>query len=89
MRPLDALVAQIDPAPDIMEQMHRQGLAFAVLLNFERPELSTMLAEGGDGDADSWAEARIAQLFEPRIPLTRKCRRDNARALANMTSSGT
>lgn len=68
MRPFDALFAQIDPAPDIMEQMHRQGLAFAVLLNFERPELATMLAEGGDWDADRWAEARVAQVFGPRIP---------------------
>jgi len=68
MRPFDALLAQLDPAPDVMEQMHRQGLAFAVLLNFRRPELATMLAEGGGWDADRWAEVRIAQTFGPRIP---------------------
>jgi len=68
MRAYDALMAKLDPAPDLMEQMHRQGLAFAALLNFERPDLRTMLDEGGDWDADRWVEARLARSFGPRIP---------------------
>jgi hypothetical protein len=68
MRAYDALLAQLDPAPDLMDQMYRQGLAFAALLNFERPDLDAMLADGGDWDADRWTEVRIARSFGPRIP---------------------
>ncbi len=68
MRAVDSLLAKVDPAPDLMEQAHRQGLAFLALLNFERPSLAAMLEEGPNWDADRWVEARIAQAFGARIP---------------------
>ena len=68
LRAFDGLFAKIDPAPDLTDQMHRQGLAFAALLNFEKPDLDTMLRRGGAWTADEWTDARIAQSFGPRIP---------------------
>jgi len=68
LRIFDGLLAKIDPAPDLTDQMHRQGLAFAALLNFVRPDLQTMLEQGGAWTADQWTDARIAQAFGPRIP---------------------
>lgn len=64
----DALLATFDPAPDLVEQSYAQKLAFVALLNLERSTLDRMLADGGDWDADRWAEARIAGSFGPRIP---------------------
>ena len=65
---IDAMLATFDPAPDFAEQCYAQRLAFVALLNFDKPTLEKMLAEGGDWDADRWTEARIAMAFSPRIP---------------------
>ncbi len=64
----DALLATFDPAPDLVEQFYAQKLAFVTLLNLRRSTLQEMLEEGGDWDADRWAEARVAGSFGPRIP---------------------
>ncbi len=64
----DDLLATFDPAPDLSEQYFAQKLAFMAMLNFERPDLDTMLSEGHDWDADEWAAVRIAKAFGPRIP---------------------
>jgi len=64
----DDLAALFDPAPDLVEQWYAQKLAFVALLNFDRPDLATMLAEGGAWPSARWAEARIALAFGPRIP---------------------
>ena len=45
---LDALLATFAPAPDLSDQFYRQKLAFIALLNFPRPDLATMLADGDD-----------------------------------------
>lgn len=65
---LDDLAALFDPAPDLAEQWYAQKLAFVALLNFDRPDLPAMLAEGGGWTPARWAEARIGQAFGPRIP---------------------
>lgn len=64
----DDLAATFDPAPDLSEEWYRQRLAFVALLNFDRPDLKTMLAEGDGWGADEWAAARIGQAFGPRLP---------------------
>lgn len=64
----DALLATFNPAPDLTDQLYRQGIAFLALLNFERPDLATMLAEGADWSLDRWAETRITRRFGPRVP---------------------
>ncbi len=65
---VDDLLATFDPAPDLAEQSYRQKIAFIALLNFPRPRLAGMLAEGGNWKSEEWAAARIAQAFGPRIP---------------------
>ncbi|MDP6601111.1 MAG: hypothetical protein QGH76_02310 [Phycisphaerales bacterium] len=65
---VDDLMAKFDPCPDLSDQLYRQQLAFVALLNFDRPDLDTMIAEGGDWSADRWAEVRAARAFGPRIP---------------------
>lgn len=65
---LDDLMATFDPAPDLSDQLYRQQLAFVALLNFPRPDLATMIAEGTDWSMDEWAAVRIGKAFGPRIP---------------------
>ncbi|MSR19218.1 MAG: hypothetical protein EXS00_08700 [Phycisphaerales bacterium] len=67
---VDDLLATFDPAPDFSEQVYRQRLAFIGLLNFHRPDLSTMLSSGASWSIDEWAQARIAQAFSARIPVS-------------------
>ncbi|NBP52587.1 MAG: hypothetical protein EBU70_15645, partial [Actinobacteria bacterium] len=66
---VDEILAQFDPAPDLSEQVYRQKLAHLALLNFPRPTLERMLAEGPGWDLDAWAAARVALNFGPRIPV--------------------
>jgi len=68
MPKVDAMLATFDPAPDLAEQCYAQKLAFVALLNFEKPTLDRMLAEGRAWSPDRWAEARVAGSFSPRIP---------------------
>lgn len=65
---VDDTLATFDPAPDLSDQLYRQRLAFIGLLNFDRPDLARMLAEGARWTDDQWAAARICQQFGPRIP---------------------
>ena len=65
---IDDLAATFDPAPDLAEQWYAQKLGFVALLNFARPSLAEMLAEGPDWDDAAWAAARVAQRFGPRVP---------------------
>ncbi len=64
----DDVLATFDPAPDLSEQYFAQRLAFIAILNFDRPDLATMLRDGDQWDADTWASVRIAKWFGPRIP---------------------
>ena len=64
----DETVAAFDPAPDLSDQLYKQKIAFIALLNFDRPDLKRMLAEGDGWSIDEWAAARTAQRFGPRIP---------------------
>lgn len=65
---VDDVLATFDPAPDLSDQMYRQKIAFIALLNFDRPDLAAMLANGESWTVDEWSAARIAQQFGPRIP---------------------
>ena len=65
---VDDILAQFDPAPDLSEQLYRQKVAHLALLNFPKPTLERMLAEGPAWSDADWAAARVAQNFGPRIP---------------------
>ena len=68
MPSVDNAMAMFDPCPDLSDQFYKQKIAFIALLNFERPDLATMLKEGSEWSTDKWAEARIGRAFGPRIP---------------------
>ena len=66
---VDDILAQFDPSPDLSEQLYKQKIAHLCLLNFARPTLATMLADGPAWDDAGWAAARVALNFGPRIPV--------------------
>ncbi|MEI7879167.1 MAG: hypothetical protein WCI96_14775, partial [Planctomycetota bacterium] len=66
---VDDILAQFDPSPDLSEQMYKQKVAHLCLLNFARPTLAIMLADGPAWNDAGWAAARVAQNFGPRIPV--------------------
>ncbi|MFK7959542.1 MAG: hypothetical protein AB8G96_03380 [Phycisphaerales bacterium] len=65
---VDDVLATFDPAPDLSDQLYRQRIAFAALLNLDRPGPDVLLQPDLDWSADRWAEVRIARSFGPRIP---------------------
>ena len=65
---VDDLLATFDPTPDLSDQYWRQKLAFVARLNLDRPDLDTMLRDGGNWSSDEWATVRVSQAFGPRIP---------------------
>ena len=78
MPAVDNIMAMFDPCPDLSNQFYKQKIAFIALLNFDRPDLATMLEQGSEWSTDTWAEARIGRAFGPRIPAEVN---DRARAL--------
>ncbi|MCF7805036.1 MAG: hypothetical protein K9N46_06650 [Candidatus Marinimicrobia bacterium] len=68
MLPVDNLIANLSPASHLEEDLYASKIAFAVLLNFDRPTLEEMLEQGPDWTRRQWAEARLAQNFEERVP---------------------
>ncbi len=68
MPEVDNLMAMFDPCPDLSDQFYKQKIAFVALLNFDRPSLASMLAEGESWSTDQWAEVRAGWAFGPRVP---------------------
>ncbi len=68
LHPYDSLFARLDPASDYIEQMHKQRLAFAILLNFEPPGPSLIASETSGWSSSRWAALRVAGAIGPRIP---------------------
>lgn len=68
MPQIDNLMAMFDPCPDLSDQFYKQKIAFIALLNFDRPDLATMLEQGDTWSNDKWAEVRAGWAFGPRIP---------------------
>jgi hypothetical protein len=68
MPKVDNLMAMFDPCPDLSDQFYKQKIAFIALLNFDRPDLATMLIDGSTWSTDQWAEVRAGKAFGPRVP---------------------
>ncbi|MEE2912794.1 MAG: hypothetical protein VX436_03220 [Planctomycetota bacterium] len=68
MPKVDNLMAMFDPCPDLSDQFYKQKIAFIALLNFDKPDLATMLRDGEGWSTDQWAEIRAGKAFGPRIP---------------------
>ena len=68
MMPFDEVFAGYDPSAHVLDDFFDNKLAFIVLLNFPLTTLQQRLTEGPNWSRRQWAEVRLAQLFDKRIP---------------------
>jgi hypothetical protein len=66
--PFDEMFAGWDPSAHVMDDFFSNKLAFVVLLNFPLTTLEQRLTQGDEWTRRQWAEARLAQRFDKRIP---------------------
>ncbi len=65
---LDRRFASWNPASHASDDMFANKLAFVALLNFPLTTLDERMAKGLDWSRRQWAEARLAQGFQTRVP---------------------
>ncbi len=66
--PFDETFAAYDPSAHIGDDFFQNKLAFTVLLNFPLTTLQERLTQGETWSRRQWAEVRLAQRFESRVP---------------------
>ena len=68
MQPVDTLFANVDLFAHIQEDFFQTKLAFVVLLNFPLVSMEDKNTNGNDWARAHWADIRLAEQFEERIP---------------------
>jgi hypothetical protein len=66
--PFDETLAGYDPSAHLLDDFFGNKLAFTVLLNFPVTTLAQRLSEGESWSRRQWAEARLAERFDKRVP---------------------
>jgi hypothetical protein len=66
----DRLLAELDLAAHVDEDLFRTRVAFLALLNFPVHTLAERLAEGAAWDRETWARSRLMDRFAARVPAT-------------------
>lgn len=66
--PFDEIVGGYDPEAHVLDDFFNNKLAFIVLLNFPMTTLDQRLHDGPSWNRRQWAEVRLAQQFDKRIP---------------------
>ncbi|HXR15390.1 MAG TPA: hypothetical protein VN777_04180 [Terriglobales bacterium] len=66
--PFDEVFAGYDPSAHVLDDFFSNKLAFTVLLNFPLTTLDERLKDGPNWTRRQWAETRLAQRFDKRIP---------------------
>jgi hypothetical protein len=66
--PFDETFAGYDPSAHVLDDFFNNKLAFTVLLNFPLTTLDERLKSGPAWSRRQWAEVRLAQRFDKRIP---------------------
>jgi len=66
--PVDHLFGQFSPAVHSADDMFKTKLAFVALLNFPLTTLQERLEQGATWTRRQWAETRLAQRFDSRVP---------------------
>src|SRR5215470_3699835 len=66
--PFDETLAGYDASAHVLDDFFADKLAFTVLLNFPLTTLDEKLAQGARWTRRQWAEARLADRFDKRIP---------------------
>jgi len=64
----DEIFAGYDPSAHVIDDFFANKLAFVVLLNFPLTTLQQRLHDGPNWSRRQWAEVRLAQRFDKRIP---------------------
>jgi hypothetical protein len=70
LSPADRLLANLDLAAHVDEDLFRTKAAFLALLNFPVHTLAERLAAAADWDRETWARSRLMDRFALRIPAT-------------------
>lgn len=68
MLKVDALFSAYDPGANVVEDLFKSKLGFAVLLNFPLTSLEERLNESSQWSRRQWAEARLTGRFARRVP---------------------
>jgi hypothetical protein len=66
--PLDPLLAAFDPSAHLSDDLFKTKIAFVALLNFPLEPLQTKLTEAESYSRRKWAELRLTDHFNTRIP---------------------
>ena len=66
--PTDRLLADVDLASHVEEDLFRTRVAFLALLNFPVHTLAQRLEEGPAWDRETWARSRFMDRFASRVP---------------------
>jgi hypothetical protein len=66
--PFDEIFGGYDPEAHVLDDFFNNKLAFIVLLNFPLTTLDQRLHDGPSWSRRQWAEVRLAQQFDKRIP---------------------
>lgn len=65
---VDQLLAQLDLAAHLSEDLFRTKVAHLALLNFPLDSLQDRLSQGGGWDRERWAQSRLLERFALRVP---------------------
>lgn len=66
--PIDRRLGAYDPSAHLVDDLFANRVAFVVLLNFPDTDLEERLAEGESWSRRRWAEARMTEGFDNRVP---------------------
>ncbi|HXU70139.1 MAG TPA: hypothetical protein VN947_12470 [Polyangia bacterium] len=81
---LDKRMGEYDPSAHLNDDLFANKIAFVALANFPLTTLAERLSDGDKWSRRQWAEARLAEAFERRIPAAVQARRNAAEAAANL-----
>ncbi|MCA1663853.1 MAG: hypothetical protein LC659_06230, partial [Myxococcales bacterium] len=81
---LDKRMAELDPAAHLMDDLFATKIAMIALLNFPLTTLQQRLDEGDKWTRRQWAEVRLAQRFERRVPAAVQAKLNAQEAAANL-----
>lgn len=86
--PIDQIMAGYAPAAHVSEDLFENKLAFIVLLNFPLASLEEKLENGDEWSRREWAEVRLAERFDSRVPSEVNLAAAQAAAKADAYISG-
>jgi hypothetical protein len=81
---LDKRLAELDPAAHLTDDLFASKIAMVALLNFPLTTLKERLDEGDKWTRRQWAETRLAQRFERRVPAAVQARLQATGAAAKL-----